>query len=65
VQTLEGLKDGSSLKITIAKWLTPNGDNINETGIMPDVEVELTLEDYEADKDPQLDKALEILKNKE
>ncbi len=61
VQVLENLPDGSSVKITVAKWLTPNGNCINETGITPDVEVDLTEEDYNADKDPQMEKAIEIL----
>ncbi len=63
VQILDGLKDGSSLKITVAKWLTPNGNYINEKGITPDIEVDLTLEDFNADKDPQMDKAIEVLNN--
>ncbi len=63
VQVLENLPDGSSVKITVAKWLTPNGNCINETGIKPDVEIDLTEEDYDAGKDPQMDKAVEILKN--
>ncbi|MBU1132461.1 S41 family peptidase [Patescibacteria group bacterium] len=62
VQALKKLPDGSALKITIAKWLTPNGRSINEEGIAPDIEVDLTKEDYENKKDPQLDKALELLK---
>lgn len=61
VQTLNNLQDGSSLKITVAKWLTPSGRSINDDGIMPNIELELTLEDYEADRDPQFDKAVEIL----
>lgn len=61
VQTLDEFKDGSTIKVTIAKWLTPNGDNINEQGIKPDIEVELKPEDYDQGKDPQMDKALEIL----
>lgn len=61
VQTLEDLKDGSVIKITIAKWLTPAGNNINEQGIEPDVVVELRLEDYNENKDPQMDKAVEYL----
>ncbi|MBI2459035.1 MAG: S41 family peptidase [Parcubacteria group bacterium] len=64
VQTLEQIKDGSSVKITVAKWLTPKGYNINEQGIAPDVEVDLTLEDYNKNKDPQMDKAVEILSKK-
>jgi len=64
VQTLEDLKDGSSVKITVAKWLTPKGNNINEQGIEPDVKVDLTVEDYDKNSDPQLEKAVEILKQK-
>jgi len=63
VQTLEKLQDGSSLKITIAKWLTPSGISISEQGLTPDIEIELTEEDYDADRDPQLDKAIELLNN--
>lgn len=64
VQTLEDISDGSSIKITVAKWLTPKGYNINEQGIAPDVEVDLTVDDYNKNKDPQMDKALEILNKK-
>lgn len=62
VQQLEKLKGGSSLKITVAKWLTPLGISINDEGIMPDTEVEITIEDIEEMRDPQLDKAIEIIK---
>ncbi len=64
VQELIPLPKDSAVKITVAKWLTPSGNQINNEGIAPDVEVELTNEDYENDRDPQLDKALEILKEK-
>jgi len=60
VQELTEL-DGGSLKITIAKWLTPKGEVITDKGLEPDIKVELTEEDYEQGKDPQLDKAIEIL----
>lgn len=61
VQVLEDLPGGSSLKLTVAKWLTPNGREIDKTGIAPDVMVELTEDDYNAGRDPQLDRAfLEI-----
>ncbi|MEF8847302.1 MAG: S41 family peptidase [Candidatus Paceibacterota bacterium] len=63
VQELSRLDDGSSLKITVAKWLTPNGDLIADKGLEPDVKVERTEEDYKNDKDPQLKKALEIIRN--
>ena len=64
VQELIKLPQNTSVKITVAKWLTPNGDYIMEKGISPDVEVEMKSEDYENNRDPQLDKALEILKEK-
>lgn len=64
VQELEYLGDGSSLRITIAKWLTPSEKNINHEGIEPTYKVELTEEDYNKDRDPQLNKAKEILDNK-
>ena len=54
---------GSFLKITIAKWLTPKGDSISEVGLDPDVKVDITDQDVQAQKDPQLAKALEIVKN--
>ncbi|MBD3247790.1 PDZ domain-containing protein [Candidatus Falkowbacteria bacterium] len=63
VQVWKGFPDGSSVKITTAKWLTPSGTSINDEGITPDQEVEYRLEDFEAGIDPQFDKALEILKN--
>ena len=69
VQELEKFKNGSSLKVTIAKWLTPNGRSITDLGIEPNVEVKLpddpeegTLEFGKPGKDPQLDKAIELLK---
>ncbi len=64
VQELKNFSDGSSLKLTIAKWLTPKDEIIHEIGIKPDVEIDRTKEDYDADRDPQLDKALEILLGK-
>lgn len=64
VQTLKDLSDGSALKVTIAKWLTPAGDFINDKGITPAVEVKLEQADIDKNIDPQLNKALEILKPK-
>ncbi|MEA3449690.1 MAG: S41 family peptidase [Patescibacteria group bacterium] len=61
VQTLNKFADGSSIKITVAKWLTPNGRSINDDGIMPDYEVEFTRDDYDNFRDPQFDAAIEYL----
>ncbi|QQS20720.1 MAG: hypothetical protein IPL87_04105 [Candidatus Moraniibacteriota bacterium] len=52
----------TSLKVTVAHWLTPKGKLIDKEGIFPDIEVELSNEDYDAKRDPQLDKALEIVR---
>ncbi len=64
VQEVIPLKHGGNLKLTIAKWFTPNGTDINEVGIEPDIEVENTIEDFENNLDPQMDKAIEVLKEK-
>lgn len=64
VQTLEELSDGSSLKVTVAKWLTPAGDFINEKGLEPQVKVEITEAEAEKEIDSQFNKAIEILKTK-
>jgi carboxyl-terminal processing protease len=64
VQQLIDLPGGSSVKITIAKWLTPNGDYIMEKGISPDVEVDLSLDDFNNNRDPQMDRAAEVIKEK-
>lgn len=53
--------DQGAIRVTIAKWLTPNERTIQGIGLSPDVEVEITEEDRQADLDPQLDKAIEIL----
>jgi len=62
VQELENMSNGSTLKITVAGWLTPKGSQINEIGLEPDVKVEMTDKDYQDGKDPQLEKAVEIIK---
>jgi carboxyl-terminal processing protease len=62
VQTMKPLPDGAQLKVTIAHWYTPAGINISKEGIKPDVEIKQTTADYDAGKDPVLDKALELLK---
>ena len=58
VQEIEDLVDGSALRITVAKWLTPKGAAIDQEGLKPDIEVDLTDQDVASDKDPQLDRAL-------
>lgn len=61
VQDYRELEDGSAIKITTAVWYTPNGRSINEEGITPDVLVDYTVEEYQADIDPQMDAAKAIL----
>lgn len=61
VQELIDLPGNSSVKITVDKWMTPNGDYIMDKGISPNIEVELPQEDFDNNRDPQLDKALEII----
>jgi carboxyl-terminal processing protease len=62
VQEVIYLRGGSFLKVTIARWLTPNGTSISETGLEPDINVEITDQDIEEERDSQLEKALEIIK---
>lgn len=64
VQDLESLPQETSLRITVAHWLTPNGHEIDEKGLEPDIKVELTDDDYNNDRDPQLDKAKEVIGQK-
>ncbi len=61
VQEVIDLPGGTSLRVTIAHWLTPNGRNLSKEGVMPDVIVERTREQIIAGEDPQLDKAMEVL----
>jgi carboxyl-terminal processing protease len=61
VQTPITMTGGSLLKVTVADWLTPKGGSITEVGLMPDVKVDITDDDILKEKDPQLDKALEII----
>ena len=53
----------TSLKVTIARWLTPNGKSISEGGLTPDVEVKNTPEETAKGIDAQMLKAIEILSN--
>jgi len=59
VQELVDLSGGSAVKVTVAKWITPSGKNLNKEGLVPDFEVKITEEDIAAKKDPQMDKAVE------
>jgi len=59
VQKIIDFDDGSSLKVTIAKWYTPSGVRIQDTGIEPDIKVEYTEKDYEQGIDPQMERALQ------
>ncbi|MFA6898332.1 MAG: S41 family peptidase, partial [Candidatus Paceibacterota bacterium] len=63
VQELIKLTPDTSFKVTIARWLTPNGKSISENGLIPDVAVKPTEKDVKAGKDVQLDKAIELLNN--
>lgn len=64
VQSLSDLKGGATLKITVAKWLTPAGDYINDSGLEPNMIVEMNMDDVNNNRDPQLDKAVELLLEK-
>lgn len=61
VQELIPVGKDMSVKVTVARWLTPDGNQINEKGITPDVEVDLSVDDFKAGHDPQMDKAIELL----
>ena len=61
VQQVISLADGRQLKITVARWYTPQGKNISKGGITPNTEVKMTTDDYNNNRDPQLDAALKQL----
>lgn len=62
VQQIKELKGGSELKVTIARWYRPSGENIDKKGITPDTEIKMTNEDYANQRDPQKDAALNFLR---
>ena len=62
VQELIPVTDDTSLKVTVARWLTPNGKSISTEGLIPDIKVPVTLKDIEEKNDPQMEKALEIVR---
>lgn len=61
VQLPHTLSDGSLMRVTIARWYTPADRSIDGTGLAPDIAVEITDEQIEAEEDPQLDRAIELL----
>jgi carboxyl-terminal processing protease len=61
VQELIPLSLGAELKVTVARWYTPNGVNISKDGITPDVKIGYTQKDIDSGVDPQLDKAKKLL----
>lgn len=63
VQELVEITPETSLKVTIARWLTPQGHSISQNGLAPDIEVGITKKDIEKKLDPQMEKAAEILKD--
>ncbi len=62
VQELVKLDNGSSLKVTIARWLTPNGTSISDGGLTPDITISRTAANRVAGEDPQKDAAVRLLK---
>jgi carboxyl-terminal processing protease len=58
------LSDGSAIYISIGRWYTPNGRQIEGNGLTPDIVVERTEQDIQQGKDPQLDRAIEYIKSK-
>ncbi len=53
--------DGGSLKVTVARWLTPAGRSISDGGLTPDIKVDRTQDDAKAGKDPQMERAIQFL----
>ena len=62
VQQLIPLSDDSTIKLTIAHWVLPSGKILDNGGLEPDIEVKITDDDIENKKDPQLDRAIEVIK---
>lgn len=65
VQIVDVLEDGSSLRLTIAKWHTPNDRSIDDVGVTPDIVVELPEDAPAADPDAQVQAAIDYLQKKE
>ncbi len=62
VQELVDLSSGAQVKVTIAHWVMPNGGILGTEGLAPDYEVKMTEEDFKNNRDPQLEKALEVVR---
>lgn len=62
VQQIQRLSGGGELKVTIARWYRPSGDNIDKKGISPDKEVKMSDDDYKNNRDPQKDAAINFIK---
>lgn len=62
VQEFIKLDDDAAIKVTVARWLTPNGLSISAGGLKPQIEVKITEEDIKNGKDPQMEKAIELLR---
>ncbi len=62
VQELIQITPDTSLKVTIASWLTPKDHNLSHDGLNPDVEVKVSQKDIDTKNDPQMNKAVEILR---
>ena len=63
VQQIRELANGGELKVTIARWYRPNGENIDKKGISPDKEIKLSDDDIKNKRDPQKDAAINFIKN--
>ncbi len=63
VQEVDSFFDGSSIRMTIAKWFTPDGRDIDDVGLIPDIIVEITDEDVENEYDSQKEEAIQYLMN--
>ena len=61
VQKVINLTDGSAVKLTVSTYYTPNGNNIHQKGVEPDIEVPFDAEQYVAGVDNQLERAKEVL----
>jgi len=62
VQSVFDLKDGTCLKLTVSEYFTPNGRSIHGKGVTPDVEIQYVYDEKNPQKDNQLEKAVEIIK---